>query len=140
MNVKELLKSRGLRHGKVRASFLQHLSESSTPLSAVDILKKPNMKGVNKSTIYRNIDEMLSAGIIESVYSNSEAQLFEIVGENHHHHFNCTSCGWMQCLDVSEIEVTLRSVEEKLRRQGLEIKRHILGFEGVCQKCKSIVC
>ena len=44
MNVKELLKSKGLRYGKVRADFLQHLFDASTPMSAVDILKKPNMK------------------------------------------------------------------------------------------------
>ena len=136
MNVKELLRSKGLRYGKVRANFLQHLFDASTPLSAVDILKKPNMKGVNKSTIYRNIDEMLAAGIIESVYSNSEAQLFEIASDHHHHHFNCTSCGWIQCLDVSDVEVAIRAVEEELREQGLEIQKHILGFEGVCQNCK----
>lgn len=136
MNIKKLLKSKGLRYGKVRASFLQHLSESSTPLSAVDILKKPDMKGVNKSTIYRNIDDLLETGIIESVMSNSDSQLYEIRSAQHHHHFNCTNCGWLECLDVSEIECALRNIEDKLLKTGLKVQKHLLGFEGLCSECK----
>lgn len=136
MNIKKLLKSKGLRAGKVRVNFLEHLLAAKKPLSATDILKNENMKAVSKSTIYRNIDELLEAQIIDAVLSNSNSQLYEMKTDHHHHHFNCTKCGWMQCLDVYEIESVISKFEEKLKLSGLEVRNHLLGFEGLCKNCK----
>jgi len=136
MDIKKLLKSKGLRAGKVRLNFLEHLSVAKKPLSAKDILNKENMQSVSKSTIYRNIDELLEAQIIDAVLSNSDSQLYEIKTDHHHHHFSCTNCGWMQCLDVCEIESVISKFEEKLKLSGLEVRNHLLGFEGLCKNCK----
>jgi Fe2+ or Zn2+ uptake regulation protein len=136
VNIIKLLKSKGLRAGKVRVDFLQYLLDVGKPISAVDILQKESMQSVSKSTIYRNIDDLLEAGLIESVHSNSDSQLYEIKTDHHHHHFNCTQCGWMQCLDVSELESVIKKVESKLSCNGLIVSKHILGFEGLCKNCK----
>ena len=136
VDIKKLLKSKGLRAGKVRMNFLEHLLAANKPLSAIDILNKENMQSVSKSTIYRNIDELVEAQIIDAVFSNSDSQLYEIKTDHHHHHFNCTKCGWMQCLDVCEIESVLCKFEEKLKLSGLEVRNHLLGFEGLCKNCK----
>ena len=61
MNIIKLLKSKGLRAGKVRVDFLQYLLDVGKPISAVDILQKESMQSVSKSTIYRNIDDLLEA-------------------------------------------------------------------------------
>ena len=55
MNIIKLLKSKGLRAGKVRVDFLQYLLDVCKPISAVDILQNDSMQSVSKSSEDRNI-------------------------------------------------------------------------------------
>ena len=136
MNIKKLLKSKGLRAGKVRLEFLEHLQLAGKPLCVSEILNLKCMKDVSKSTIYRNIDDLLRNDIIVEVPSHLDEKFYEI-NETHHHHFNCVKCNEFYCLDLSEFECSVSVVEKKLKNLGMQISRHVLSFEGICINCNS---
>lgn len=136
MEIKKLLNSHGLKAGKVRLDCLELILKSKTPLSAVDILEDSLMQGVSKSTVYRNLEDLMEVGIIDQVASSSDSKLYEIKTKHHHHHFSCTDCGWVECVDVCELEKHLKAFEQKMRCAGMDVRKHLLGFEGLCNNCK----
>lgn len=104
------------------------------PISAPDILRSIDYK-INKTTIYRNLSSMSDKGLIKEVRIDTEKAYYELADLPHHHHFVCESCGEIKEVSSKNLEEKILDVEEKLVKQGLNVRSHDLEFYGNCIRC-----
>ncbi|MCW1930069.1 MAG: transcriptional repressor [Candidatus Kerfeldbacteria bacterium] len=132
----EVLQKNGHRVTKARSALLSILDKKHSPLSAMELQKLLERKGiiVNKTTIYREIDFLIAQNIIHSVALGDEATRYELSSRDHHHHIQCTSCGNVVDLPLNN---ELKEIEKQITRgTGYMIEKHALEFFGLCKNCQ----
>lgn len=135
------LRARGERLTPVRRLMIELFVQSEAPISAEDvrIALVKNKLAVNKTTVYREFEFLLTAGFIRPVYLNDKRKYFELalLDNEHHHHVVCRDCGRVEDVEVEGVEKLLAPLEKKLAKK---IKfadiRHSLEFFGWCGKCR----
>lgn len=127
-------KQNGFRITKTRTSILKLFYESNKPLSPSSILSLLHQAqiSVNKTTVYREIDFLLSQKIIMRVKIDSTSDLYEPTHRPHHHHAICTDCGAIEDL-IFKREHSF--IKEAQTQTSITIKDHALEFYGLCQNC-----
>ena len=73
------------------------------------------------STIFRNVEILLSCGKIKKVFIDNKTIAYEIAKEDHDH-FICNKCGTVECVKVSHKSIEGRKVEE-------------ITIRGICNNC-----
>lgn len=132
----EKLKEKGKRTSATRGAILQLLTDSPTPFSAAEILAGlvRRRMGVNKTTIYRELDLLCSEGVLRELQFGDRKKRYEVAPEGHHHHLVCTDCHRVE--DV-ELKNDLDSEEKRIERmKKFKIARHSLEFFGICASCR----
>jgi Fur family ferric uptake transcriptional regulator len=133
----ETLRSQGFRITKVRRGIIQGLADAPQPLSALEILHllKSSLPKLNKTTIYRELDFLISNSIVSEIDILEGMKRYELVtSSHHHHHLVCTDCHTIQCV---EMENDLDHLERKIKaRHKFSVKSHILEFFGRCSRCE----
>lgn len=132
--VNALLKAKNLKVTVARQDILSLFFDSKKPLHVGDLKKKNSLKEVNESSLYRNIQKLIEADIIQEVPSSGDFKLYEIIAANkHHHHIACTKCKEVQCLTDCTIGHQLKAMAAKI---GFEVSSHSLELFGLCPKCQ----
>lgn len=74
--------------------------------SADEILAEvvTHMPAVTRSTVYRTLESFRDAGIVSETDLGHGVRMFEILGEDRHHHLICQGCGAMTELDDSVVQ------------------------------------
>lgn len=132
----EIIKQKGLRLTKTRRAVLEMFAATHTPLSVPRILAELECHGisVNKTTVYRELEQLEKIGIVKSLLLQDRKQYFELATRDHHHHFVCMECEKVE--DILFNETDLSRQETLLAQQkGLSIFRHSLEFFGLCKMC-----
>ncbi|MDH4099080.1 MAG: transcriptional repressor [Nitrospirota bacterium] len=129
--IKSALREKGYRLTGPRKGVADLLAKEGRPLSVQEIYEKMQKK-VDLATVYRVIHLLLDLGLARKTGSPSGSALYEMEGEQHHHHIFCKECGRME-----EIEGCLLSALEKelSRKKRFTITGHTLEFFGVCYDC-----
>jgi Fe2+ or Zn2+ uptake regulation protein len=128
------LQDKGHRITKTRKAVLGLFAQSIRPVAADEIREKLRDAGlsVNRATVYRELQFLLSNGYIAEVYLYPDRVCYESSELSHHHHLVCETCGNIEnvtnCL-VEDLE------EDVYKKKGFKIKRHTLEFYGACAKC-----
>lgn len=129
------MQEKGRRLTKARRAMLAILVASKTPLAVSEILDRLAQEKilVHKTTIYRELENLLSEKIIESVEFGDGQKRYEVSGE-HHHHVICRKCD--SVADVY-LEGALSRAEKTIAKQTAykEIS-HALEFFGLCKACR----
>lgn len=134
------LRARGERLTPVRRLMIELFVQSEAPISAEDVRAALAEKKVtvNKTTVYREFEFLLTAGFIRPVYLNDQRKYYELalLDNEHHHHVVCRDCGRIEDIELGDIEKLLVPLEKRLAKK---IKfadiRHSLEFFGWCGKC-----
>src|SRR5690606_20755479 len=88
------LSSRGRqRYTSSRRAIVEVLNSSSCPLTLPQILgADPSLA---QSSAYRNLTELISAGVVHRIVGADEHAHFELAEDltGHHHHLICVVCG-----------------------------------------------
>lgn len=126
----------GHRITPIRARIVEIFINSSTPVSAIDLLEAfriLNIK-VNKTTIYRELDFLSNQGFLKGIEFGEGKKRYELDTGHHHHHLVCLNCKKVEDVDLK----TDLSAEEKLieKNTGFKIESHSLEFFGYCKNCK----
>jgi Fur family ferric uptake transcriptional regulator len=124
----------GLRFTKTRDLIFRHLKKARQPLSAPELmfLFEKEGEGLNKTTLYRELENLVSLGALQKVQLSLERVSYELANY-HHHHFVCESC--LSVTEVSFTESIVAEVEKKLLQRGNRVLRHTFEFFGLCHKC-----
>lgn len=135
--VAQRLRADGLRYTSSRRAVVRVLAASDRPLTIPEILTvEPSLA---QSSAYRNLTELIGAGVVHRIISGDEYSHFELAEDltSHHHHLVCTSCGRVADVTLSDaIESSLDTALAKVARaQGFRAEHHRLDVIGRCADC-----
>jgi Fur family transcriptional regulator, ferric uptake regulator len=128
--LKTRIRGAGLRFTGARASVLRTLEKATTPMSHADVVAKVASEGFEPSTIYRNLIDLETAGLVHRLDVGDHVWRFELRGEsdNEHAHFVCGSCGAVECLP--EASVTIKGVAARVGHVAEVL------LKGSCASCR----
>jgi len=92
-----------------------------------------------RSSAYRHLVDLQTAGIVRRVAANDEFARFELSEDltGHHHHFLCTNCG--KVTDIAPSVAFERIISEQLDRiadtEGFQPHGHRVDVLGLCASC-----
>lgn len=135
--VHSALAGRGVRLTSHRRAVLGALESSGRPLTADEVVQA---SGVPVSTAYRNLAELVEAGVVARVAGaggGDRHELAEPFSQHHHHHLVCTECGIVTDFEPSpQLERLIeREVTALLERSGFEVSHHLFDVRGRCRQC-----
>lgn len=126
--------SRQVRQTVQRKLILEILSGRDTPVTAEEIFElacrqKP---GIALTTVYRNLETLLTLGILSKNIYNDGVARFEIAAE-HRHYLICLKCKKTVPLPFCPFDRLEREISKET---GFTIAAHKLEIFGYCPKCK----
>jgi len=130
-----MLKHKQLKITPQRRAILAVLERSKSVLSAQELFTKVMelLPGTNFSTIYRNLDTLLSKGLLCRIPRENGGDLYELRREEgHHHHVICKGCGASITVDFCPME----TLHHELEKQGFTPTEHRFEVYGYCNKCR----
>lgn len=132
--IKNTIRDVGLRATPARIATLKLLHGAAAPLTHAEVANELRDLGVDKATVFRNLNDMASAGLLRRTELGDRVWRFELVGEDDSHgaahpHFVCVDCGSVSCLD--EIKLTAGSM--RLSQEFGEVTEILL--RGHCNDC-----
>ena len=134
-----VLRGAGLNKTAPRVAVLQLLETAVAPLSHRDVHRALVDFGFDRATIYRNLIDLMNAGLASRIDLGDHAWRFELRrGKNDGHradhpHFTRTSCGTLTCLPGRAVRVAIsRGARVLMAVDGVEV--HI---RGQCVACAS---
>ena len=125
----------GLRATPARVATLQLLRDATSPLTHADVAECLDSSGVDKTTAFRNLNDMTDAGLLRRTELGDHVYRFEEIrhgehGAELHPHFLCVDCGSVSCMD--NVQLTAGSMRES-SKVG-EVAEILL--RGKCNDCK----
>lgn len=131
----EQLKAGGHRLTAVRKCMIALLVAYKKPLDAGTIQAElvKALGQINKTTVYREIEFLLSQSLVRQVDFGEGKKRYEISSLPHHHHLVCVNCKTVK--DV-RLKNDLKPIEQAITRASkFKIQRHALEFFGLCPQC-----
>jgi Fur family ferric uptake transcriptional regulator len=131
--VKQAIREAGLRATPARIATLQLLRASHAPLTHAVVADHLAVSGVDKATAFRNLNDMVEAGLLRRTEVGDHVWRFETVSGEHddaHPHFLCVDCGSVSCLDDVKLTASSQRASEKIG----EVTEILL--RGHCNECR----
>lgn len=135
-SARELLRKSGLRVTVTRATLVAAMLESAEPVSMDDAIRLCGDNGGDPATIYRNLQTLSEAGILQPVRGVGRREMFELVHDHehgrpdhHHAHVSCTRCGRVECIDIRDLP------EKPAGPRGWKLTDVSVTVWGLCPEC-----
>jgi Fur family ferric uptake transcriptional regulator len=129
------LRARGLRATPSRLAVLRLLRGAERPVSHADVVDALAAEPWNRSTLYRNLTDLVAAGLAgktelgDHVWRFYDATVHE-AGD--HPHFVCTACGAVLCLEDAQVSLRVgKNGPRALRESAVEVQ-----VRGLCDRCR----
>ncbi len=126
------------RYTAGRRAIIDLLLSAGHPVTISDIADR--LPGLPRSSAYRHLVDLQTAGIVRRVTANDEFTRYELSEDltDHHHHFLCVNCG--KVIDVTlpagfEAEVD-KAIGDLADAVGFQPHSHRLDVLGVCSGCR----
>lgn len=131
-----IIKKHGLRLTATRQAVLELFFRQHTPLSATKILGVLDEAAlrVNKTTVYRELEKLVTLGILKSVSLKDRTQYYELASRHHHHHLICLECKRILDIDIPDETLVMRA-EQLGKKVHFSVLSHSLEFYGHCTQC-----
>ena len=124
-----------LKNTKQRQQILEFLENAKMPLSAEEIFKevKTILPNIAISTIYRNLETLLSKNIVRKTMFGDGIARYEAFSSKHKHYLVCVNCNKM----ISIPDCPLSEIENNLEKTtDFYVLGHSLEIYGKCPECK----
>lgn len=133
VDIKDVLRGRGLRLTAPRMVVLQVLREGQGHMSAEEIhgAVLARYPTINMVTVYRTLESFEAHGLAVRVALGDKLMRWEWVGDAHHH-LVCRRCGAVVELDDEPFQSLSR---ELARRHGVRADARHLALRGLCAHC-----
>lgn len=126
---------RAYKSTKQRQIIMDILERAVQPLTAEDIFLdiKQKLDSISLSTVYRNLEMLLSKNIInKELFCDNKAR-YELKGDKHRHKLICKGCNMVVDID----ECPIKAIEDKLKNEtDFDISDHKIEIYGYCPRCK----
>lgn len=123
-----------LRMTNQREVILQELKSSKKHLTADELYErvKKDMPRISLATVYRNLEILSEAGMIQKLEISGRQKRFDYDVKNHDHIY-CVQC---QRVDNLTLEHTSIKKEDLEHVSNYQITGYRLEFAGICPACK----
>lgn len=125
------------RNTKQKQIILSLLIKAKQPMSINEIYQQivKEMPKIAKSTIYRNIDQLLQQNLIDKYHFNDNEVFYRIKesSNDHKHYVICDDCKKMFHLPICPIH----QLENAMEEEGFIIQQHQIQISGKCRNCAS---
>ena len=123
----------GKRNTRQRDVILDVIRSARGPLAVVGILPQAakRIPGIGIATVYRTVKLLLEQGRISAVILPTGETRYEAHGLSHHHHFLCTACGQVFCMDFCPFAGANRA----RLPGGFRVESHTVTTYGTCPEC-----
>jgi Fur family transcriptional regulator, ferric uptake regulator len=125
------------RYTSGRRAIVELLIDAGQPVNIGDIAER--LPGLPRSSAYRHLLDLQTAGVVRRVAANDEFARFELAEDltEHHHHLLCVNCG--NVIDVTPSAAFERTVTRHLDNladaQGFQAHSHRVDVLGLCATC-----
>ena len=122
------------RNTRQRSAIRDAIALADRPLLPQEVLEAAQhvVPGLGIATVYRNLKALTEEGELQAVTLPGENPRFELVGHQHHHHFQCRQC--QRVFDVHACPGDL----SRLAPSGFTVEDHDLTLYGRCKDCKPL--
>ena len=119
------------RNTRQRDAICDVIAQADRPLLPQEVLDAAQLQapGLGIATVYRNLKALVEEGALRAVNLPGDNARFELVGHQHHHHFQCRQC--QRVFDVHACPGDLSA----LAPQGFTVEDHDLTLYGRCSDC-----
>lgn len=135
MELKEILKIKGIKVTNGRIEILNILKKAENSLSAEKIYQifRDNKININLSTIYRTLELFEEKKITEKITLGDGVFSYKLKKKTHRHYLECDICH-----KEVEIPCPMSQIEEIVQNEtGFTLTEHDLVMRGVCKDCKN---
>jgi Fur family ferric uptake transcriptional regulator len=132
---RKILRKAGKRVTPQRLLILKAIREGGGHLDADEIYRLARRKAprLSLSTVYRTINVLKEAGMIEELHLGEEHHHYELRGKGEHYHLICQGCGKVVEFECPFTEQLVRDLGEKY---DFEITGIHLDLAGYCAECR----
>ena len=129
------LQANGHRLTKPLKILVNILAESQFILNPTEVfnLAKKKYPKIGLVTVYRAMEKMESAGLIERVHMPDGCQSFFQAKEGHQHLLICLSCGKAEYFEGENLQLFFQKIS---MQNGYQIRNHWLQLFGICEICQ----
>jgi Fe2+ or Zn2+ uptake regulation protein len=130
----ERMRVGGGRITQKRMRIVEALMEFDRPASAEEIRTKAGLPASDLVTVYRNLDALDAAGVLQRIPLENGTQLFELTAPvEHYHHVICRQCHKAERLNIC----VGKEVMGTAKAHGFSKIPHVMEVYGVCESCES---
>lgn len=129
------MRQRGLRLTPQRSVILETVAHLEGHPTALEVYQGAEVRlpGLNLATVYRTLEALQRAGLIDSMGTGSGQTRFALRDLEHlHHHLICTECGGEWEVDGEAVRGLASSLQ---RRHGFHLHTDHLTLIGLCRSC-----
>ena len=130
---KQELRAVSLKATPARLGVLKLLETVNMPIDVstmIQYLHKNNIE-VDQVTVFRIINLFTERGLTKQIHLNEGKFRYELASKKDHHHLVCESCGIIEDISCSVVEIDQEIKEKK----QFTVKHHSLEFYGTCKNC-----
>ncbi len=128
-----LLRQKEFKATQPRVKILEVLDKSPQPLTASEIHEKVSTLEIDLATVYRTLNKLADAGVLNRVEFGDEFSRFEYQrGTTHHHHIICDSCGKIVEINLCNLDAIASDIAKST---GFTNIQHQVVFRGWCERC-----
>jgi Fur family ferric uptake transcriptional regulator len=133
-DLQEAMRLRGLRITAQRSVILETVAHLGGHPTATEVYQQAarRLPGLNAATVYRTLDSLRTAGLIDGMDDGGPARFALRDLEHPHHHLVCSDCGAVAELEPAAVLGLASQVE---RRTGFRLQTDHLTLPGRCRKC-----
>lgn len=116
--------------------ILEILSVMKSHLTSHQIFEevKKRLPAINPSTVYRSLERLVSIGKVSISDMGLGATVYELTGDELHHHLVCQRCGHITLVSNDQVAPLILQLE---KTHHFTIKTNHLVLFGVCQHCQN---
>jgi Fe2+ or Zn2+ uptake regulation protein len=128
----ERMREGGGRITQKRVRIVEALMEFDHPASAEEIRSQAGLPGSDIVTVYRNLDALDAAGVLQRIPLENGTQLFELTAPGeHYHHVICRQCHKAERLNLC----VGKEVMGTAKAHGFTQVTHVMEVYGLCEDC-----
>lgn len=132
-NIESAVRACGLRATPHRMALLGTLATANAPKTAEELHAR--LGNADLVTIYRNLQSLVTAGLVREVRFKDSSVRYELADEDsHHHHLVCTGCGKVDELEGCDVSALEKHIL-KQSKSFASVNEHTLEFFGTCMTC-----
>ena len=122
---------RSTRQRAAISALLENVEEFRSAQELHDELRRRG-EGIGLTTVYRTLASMASAGLLDTLRTDSGEAVYRRCSQHHHHHLVCRTCGSTVEVQGGEAESWATNIAAA---HGFSDVSHTIEIFGVCAGC-----